>query len=111
MPDLIPAHGRAVSGNWRRAMSRAPDLERFVFEGTIDGQEVGARYDAGHLVCGETLLQPARIVVDLGDRFFPENGPPLAAALDGPALAVLLTLLRACDRVTSVDVEFQKSPG
>lgn len=46
----------------------------------------------------------AELVVSLGERFPQQDGTELVASLEGPPLAVALTLIRACDRVDAVEL-------
>jgi hypothetical protein len=79
-------------------------MKAFSVEGTIDGESVQAVYGDGVLLADSALFDRARLVVALGDRF--EDGPvKLAASLTGPPEAVLLTLIRACDAPTTVEIE------
>jgi len=79
-------------------------MKAFSVEGTIDGEQVQAVYGDGLLFADTALFNRARIVVALGDRF--EQGPvQLEASLTGPPEAVLLTLIRACDAPTMVEIE------
>jgi hypothetical protein len=78
----------------------APSLDGFEVEGLIDGHPVGATLTRGHLACDPALWVRAQLLVDLGEVFSDEAGcPRYVASLDGPDVAVALTLLRACDRV------------
>jgi hypothetical protein len=88
----------------RRAATTSQDgaasLDGFEVEGLIDGQPVGATLTRGHLACDPALWVRAQLLVDLGEVFSDEAGcPRYVASLDGPDVAVALTLLRACDRV------------
>jgi hypothetical protein len=79
-------------------------MKAFSVEGTIDGEPVQAVYGDGLLFADSALFDRARVVVALGDRF--EDGPvTLLASLAGPPEAVLLTLIRACDAPTTVQIE------
>jgi hypothetical protein len=78
----------------------AASLDGFEVEGLIDGQPVGATLTRGQLACDPALWVRAQLLVDLGEVFSDEAGcPRYVASLDGPDVAVALTLLRACDRV------------
>ncbi len=81
-------------------------VRRFVIRGVVGNHPVTATWARGRLVCDEPLLTPARLLVDLEEVFVLDQPPYLSAAtLDGSALAVLVTLIRACDRVTGVKVD------
>jgi hypothetical protein len=78
----------------------APSLDGFEVEGLIDGQPVGATLTRGQLACDPALWVRVQLLVDLGEVFSDEAGcPRYVASLEGPEVAVALTLLRACDRV------------
>ena len=83
----------------------------FTVRGDIDGEPVMAQGDArGGLVCPDALYQRACVVVALGDTF-DGAGPPVAATLGGDPVATALTLMRAMDRVVSVDIAVSPRPG
>jgi hypothetical protein len=87
----------------RHAAAARPDgaLDAFQVEGLLDGQPVTATWTRGRLACDPALRDRAELLVDLGEEFSDAEGRPrYAASLDGPAVAVALTLVRACDRVT-----------
>jgi hypothetical protein len=82
----------------------------FTVRGDIDGEPVVAQGDArGGLVCPDALYQRACVVVALGDTF-EGAGPPVAATLGGDPVATALTLMRAMDRVVSVDIAVSPRP-
>jgi hypothetical protein len=72
-------------------------LRTFRVEGTIGDHLVMARYEAGGLLdCDPLLRTHAELVVALGESFpLGDADDPLPATLDGPPVAVLLTLMRA----------------
>jgi hypothetical protein len=81
----------------------------FVIHGVIDGYRVWGSWAAGDLLCNPLLIARARLLVDLEESFVFEDPPRyLAASLEGPPVAVALTLIRACDRAISIDVS---TPG
>jgi hypothetical protein len=88
----------------RRAGERgAPAVGRFLVEGVIDGDEVNASWVDGRLTCDDALRVRALILVDLGEEFLYADPPRcFIASLDGPPIAVALTMIRACDRVTKI---------
>jgi hypothetical protein len=70
---------------------------------------VWGSWAAGELRCSPGLAARAQLLVDLEESFVFEDPPRcLAASLEDPPVAVALTLIRACDRVTSIDVS---TPG
>ena len=71
----------------------------FRLHGVVGGEQVDAMWLGQELRASEALLAQARVVVALGDVL--ADGRP--AALSDPTRA-LLTLVRACDRVTSVEL-------
>jgi hypothetical protein len=94
-----------------RAGRRGADAARtglnwMVVEGSIEGRTVQGAWSAGRLLhCHPSLDVRARILVDLEETFVSED--PLlcvGASLEEPAIAVALTLIRACDRVTAIDL-------
>jgi hypothetical protein len=50
------------------------------------------------------LLERAELVVGIGDKFLAGKPEAFAASLTGPPIVVLLTLMRACDRVWGINV-------
>jgi hypothetical protein len=90
--------------------------------GTIDGADVAATWTDGRLVGSPELIRRAEMLVAVGERLtYGEAGdsdeadevhteapvPSFTASLAGPPLVVALTLMRACTRVTSVDLPVQ----
>jgi hypothetical protein len=89
---------RQAAANRRQAATTG--LDEFEVNGLIDGQPVGATWSRGRLVCDPALWDRAQLLVDLHEVFSDEAGRPCyVASLEGPDVAVALTLLRACDRV------------
>ena len=95
----------------RDPLPRAPGPDRtasafagFTITGVIDGDPVEARWiEPVGLVCSPAWRRRAEVVVALGDTFDAGHGTPvIAATLDHDPTAVALTLLRACDRITSI---------
>jgi hypothetical protein len=85
----------------------ADDLGSFALCGEVDGVLVVARWTAERgLECPPVLLERARVVVAMGETFTPDSrgGPARPASLDGSRTALLLTLMRACSNILSVEV-------
>jgi hypothetical protein len=74
-----------------------------MIQGLVDGQEVSAAWSGGRLACDERLRTRALLLVDLEEKFVYDDPPRcFLATLEGPPIAVALTLIRACDRVTRI---------
>jgi hypothetical protein len=72
----------------------------------IDQQVVRAVWSDGRLCCDRLLDARARVLVDLGAEFSSDDPPRrYYASLQAPPVAVLLTLTRACDRITVLEVD------
>jgi hypothetical protein len=116
----LAAHGQAAEGyaDARNARQVAADrrraatgqdgtsgLDGFQVQGLIDGQPVAATLTRGRLVCDPALRARAELLVDLHEVFSDEQGRPrYVASLEGPEVAVALTLLRACDRTAGLSL-------
>jgi hypothetical protein len=99
------AHQR-VSRQRRQGKEVGP-LAWFAVEGVIDEQVVRAVWTDGRLCCDRLLGARARQLVDLGAEFRSDDSPHrYLASLHSPPVAVLLTLLRACDLTTVMEVDF-----
>ena len=86
-----------------RARRSAGHLDRLYaeLEGHLDGQPVHAIvYTDGVTHADSRLLDRADILVRLGELFGDDG--QVEASLDHTPLAATLTLMRACDRVTSL---------
>jgi len=71
----------------------------------VDGRRVYARWHVGALVVHPLLQQRAQLLVDLEEPFvYPDLGVLFSATLAGPSRDVLLTLIRACTAIVSVDL-------
>jgi hypothetical protein len=78
----------------------------FAVEGVLDGQVVRACWAQGQLTCDRALRERAMLLVDLGDELTTDDPPRrFVASLQAPAIAVALTLMRACDRVLAVTLD------
>ena len=85
---------------------RTRELVGFAVEGVVDGERVAAHLHDGQLECDESLLDRALFLVDLGEELIYSNPPRrFKATVSGRPVAVALTLLRACDRVTAFEFD------
>ena len=67
---------------------------------------VRAVWADGRLTCDRPLRTRARLLVDLGAEFSSDDPPRrFVASLQAPPVAVLLTLIRACDLATVIEVD------
>ena len=91
----------------QRRQGRDPGLLAwFAVEGVLDDQVVRAIWADGQLCCDRLLESRARLLVDLGAEFGSEEVPRrYRASLQAPPVAVLLTLIRACDLATVIEVD------
>jgi hypothetical protein len=90
----------------RRQGQRVGPLAWFAVQGVIDQQVVRAVWTEGQLRCDRLLDGRARLVVDMGAEFSSDDPPRrYLASLQAPPVAVLLTLIRACDLVTAMEVD------
>ena len=81
-------------------------VRRFSLEGELGGRRVQACWDNGRLTGDARLLTHAQLLADLGTVFVNDDPPArVEATLIGEPAAVMLTLARACDVVTSVESE------
>jgi len=95
-----PRHASPVE---RAHWTRGESVSRFMIQGLVDGQEVSAAWSGGRLACDERLRTRALLLVDLEEKFVYDDPPRcFLATLEGPPIAVALTLIRACDRVTRI---------
>jgi hypothetical protein len=95
----MSAHGDVVIAETRGN----PAVGRFLVEGLVDGELVAAAWADGRLDCDDQLRARALILVDLEEEFVYTDPPRcFIASLEGPPIAVALTLIRACDRVTRI---------
>ena len=79
----------------------------------IDEQVVRAVWTEGRLRCDRLLGARAQLLVDLSAEFRSDDPPRhYHASLQAPPVAVLLTLIRACDLTTAMEVDLgNTSPG
>jgi hypothetical protein len=89
----------------------AHGLVDFTIEGVVEGRAVCAHWSHGRLRCDERLRARALVLVDLGEELIYTDPPRrFAATLEGRPVAIALTLLRACDRVTAFQIDLDQ-PG
>ena len=90
----------------RRHGHRVGPLAWFGVEGMLEEQVVRAVWSDGQLSCDQLLGSRAQLLVDLGAEFRADDPPRrFAASLQAPPVAVLLTLIRACDLATMIEVD------
>jgi hypothetical protein len=90
----------------RRQGQQVEPLAWFAVQGVIDQQVVRAVWSDGQLCCDRLLDARARLLVDLGAEFSSDDPPRrYYASLQAPPVAVLLTLIRGCDRITVMEVD------
>ena len=90
----------------RRQGHRVVPLAWFGIEGMIEEQVVRAVWSDGQLTCDRLLSSRAQLLVDLGADFRADDPPRrFVASLQAPPVAVLLTLIRACDLATMIEVD------
>jgi hypothetical protein len=81
-------------------------VRSFTLAGQLGGRSVQASWDNGRLTGDARLITHAQLLADLGTVFVNANPPArVEATLTGEPAAVMLTLARACDTVTSVESE------
>jgi hypothetical protein len=101
-------NARQVAADRRRAATgqdATSSLDGFQVQGLIDGQPVAATVTGGRLICDPALRARAELLVDLHEVFSDDKGRPrYVASLEGPEVAVALTLLRACDPVAGLSL-------
>jgi hypothetical protein len=96
-------HPCRVQRSKRAEQHGAPAVGRFLVEGVVDGRRVSASWDGGRLVCDDALRARALLLVDLEEEFLYDDPPRcFIASVEGPPIAVALTMIRACDRVTRI---------
>jgi hypothetical protein len=103
--ELLAERALALRHACRLQRSRrgGPAVGRFTVEGLVDGEAVRASWADGRLACDELLRSRALLLVDLEEEFLYSDPPRcFIASLDGPPIAVALTMIRACDRVTRI---------
>jgi hypothetical protein len=94
----------------RRQGHQVGPLAWFALQGVIDEQVVRAVWTSGQLICDRLLHSRARILVDLGAEFDWDDPPRrYLASMQSPPIAVLLTLVRACDLATVIEADLGDS--
>ena len=85
----------------------------FVVRGVIDGRPSVARWVDGRLVAETELVRRAQVIVAMGECFSSEHDPShvVMASLEGGGYAVMLTVMRAFSRVTSVELPIDDGVG
>jgi hypothetical protein len=100
------ALARQRVGRQRRPGQEVGPLAWFAVQGVIDQQVVRAVWAEGQLCCDRLLDARARLLVDLGAEFRSDDPPRrYHASLQAPPVAVLLTLIRACDLTMVLEVD------
>jgi hypothetical protein len=90
----------------RRQGQQTEPLAWFALQGRIDEQVVRAVWSDGQLRCDQLLRSQARLLVELGAEFCCDDPPRrFVASLHAPPVAVLLTMIRACDLATVIEVD------
>jgi hypothetical protein len=90
----------------RRRGRQVEPLAWFAIQGVIGEQVVRAVWSDGQLTCDGPLHDRASLLVDLGAEFSSADPPRrFVASLQAPAVAVLLTLIRACDLATVIEAD------
>src|SRR4051794_34087218 len=88
----------------RVAGTKDDAVQWFSLRGVLGDSSVWAQWANGRLQCHPDLMTQARLIVELGTVFQHADPPArVVATVTGDPAAVMLTLARACDRVTTVD--------
>lgn len=96
---------RRVAAERRQGRDPGP-LAWFRVEGVIGDRVVRAVWTDHQLSCDRVLESRARLLVDLGAEFGCDDvALRYRASLQAPPAAVLLTLIRACDLATLIEVD------
>src|SRR3954469_16307887 len=85
----------------------------FVVRGVVDGRPTVARWVNGRLVADPELVRRAQVMVAMGEYFGSEHDPShlVMASLEGGGCAVMLTVMRAFSRVTSIELPIDAQAG
>ena len=112
----VPAEAMALCERGRQRWRRHDPVEAdpeslidprvsFHLVGTVDRQTVQATCDGRNLRCDQELWHRAQVVAALGDEFRDTtSGRRLQACTEGPPLAIMLTLMRACDTIVGAEI-------
>jgi hypothetical protein len=77
----------------------------FRLHGVVNGHAVRAFLGGGRIAVDEELRDQAAVLVAMGEVIQCDDVPlSVTATLDGSPIAILLTLIRACDRVLKAEV-------
>lgn len=102
---LLHRARRQVAAQRRQGRDPGP-LAWFAVQGVLDDEVVRAVWADGQLCCDRLLESRARLLVDPGAKFGCEEASPCyQASLQAPPVAVLLTLIRACDPATVIEAD------
>jgi hypothetical protein len=83
----------------------------FVLHGVVDGRPCVAKWSGDQLEADAELLRRAEVVIALGETFTCDDLPrQIPASLDD-GLPMMLTLVRAFSRVTSVELQVLRRKG
>jgi hypothetical protein len=83
----------------------------FHLVGIVDRQTVQATCDGRSLRCDQELWDRGQVVAAMGDEFSDTaSGRRLRAGTKGPPLAIMLTLMRACDTVVGAEIGVHDAP-
>jgi hypothetical protein len=82
----------------------------FVVRGLIEGRPSVARWVDGRLDADPELIRRAEVMVGMGECFGSEHDPShvVMASLEGGGYAVMLTVMRAFSRVTSIELPYDE---
>ena len=107
----VPTDASAtVRGGVRSGRRRPPSGKPwFTVRGILDGRPTTAHWAPGFLDCEPELARRADVVIALEETFRSVEvpGAVVRASLEGPPIAVLLTIMRALSTVTAVDLSLE----
>jgi hypothetical protein len=99
--ETLRASSLIATSRGLRALADVGAIRYFIVRGEVEGYRVRAVWSRGHLTTSPLLQQRADVLVALGDEFL--SGDAGFAAELSHALPAMLTLIRSCDRVDSVE--------
>jgi hypothetical protein len=103
------AEVREAARATRLASYRDAGVTWFRIEGLVGNDPVWADWREGSLTGDPSLLALVGAIVAVRDEFGEGDGmPAFHASLTNPPEAVMLTISRACDRVTAVEFQFSR---